>query len=109
MKMFWDTIYKGNNRIWGEEPSELAVFAVYYLKTLELDAKNLSILDIGCGYGRDAIYFSKHLRGTVLGIDSSKEAIDMAKTACSKPSNIDFRCCDFTETGNSKYDLVFIS
>jgi len=109
MKMFWDKMYKGNNRIWGEEPSELAVFAVYYLKTLELNDKNLSILDIGCGYGRDAVYFSKHLRCTVLGIDSSKEAIDMAKTACSKASNIEFRCCDFTETGNSKYDVVFIS
>ena len=30
MNMFWDKMYKGNNRIWGEEPSELAVFAVYY-------------------------------------------------------------------------------
>jgi len=45
MKMFWDKMYKGNNRIWGEEPSELAVFAVYYLKTLELNDKILSILD----------------------------------------------------------------
>ena len=31
MKMFWDKMYKGNNRIWGEKPSELAVFAVYYM------------------------------------------------------------------------------
>jgi len=44
-----------------------------------------------------------------LGIDNSKEAIDMAKTACSKALNIEIRCCDFTETGNSKYDVVFIS
>jgi len=45
-----------------------------------------------------------------LGIDNSKEAIDMAKTACSKASNIEFLCCGgFTETGNSKYDVVFIS
>jgi|LGVE01.1.fsa_nt_gb hypothetical protein len=28
--MFWDTIYKGNNRIWGEEPSAVAAVAVYY-------------------------------------------------------------------------------
>jgi len=101
--MLWDTIYKGNNRIWGEEPSELAVFAVYYLKTLGLNDKNLSILDVGCGYGRDAVYFSKHLRCTVLGIDSSKEAIDMAKTACSKASNIDkvyLHFCTRNELGN---------
>ena len=107
--MFWNKEYKGNNRIWGEEPSELAAVAVYYLKTLELDDKNLSILDVGCGYGRDAVYFSKHLRCTVLGIDSSKEAIDMAKTACLKAPNIEFMCSDFTGTGNSKYDVVFIS
>ncbi len=44
-----------------------------------------------------------------MGIDNSKEAIDMAKTACSKASNIEIRCSDFTETGNSKYDVVFIS
>ncbi len=45
MNLFWDKLYKGNNRIWGEEPSELAAVAVYYLKTLELNGKNLSILD----------------------------------------------------------------
>jgi len=44
--MFWDKMYKGNNRIWGDEPSELAVVAVYYLKTLELDDKIFSILDL---------------------------------------------------------------
>ena len=45
MNLFWDKMYKGNNRVWGEEPSELAAVAVYYLKTLELDDKNFSILD----------------------------------------------------------------
>lgn len=104
--MFWDDKYKGSSRIWGDKPGELAVAAVKCLQTLGLNEKNLSILDIGCGYGRDIIYFSKHLKCTVLGIDISKEAVDIARNSY-RESNIKFRHCDFAELNENRYDVIF--
>lgn len=107
--MSWDKIYKGDKHIWGDKPSELAVVAVAYLQKHRLCDKNLSILDIGCGYGRDIAYFSKNLKCTILGIDSSKEAINMANSVCPKASNIKLLRCEFSEIHNCKYDVIFIA
>lgn len=106
---FWDSKYQGNNRIWGDGPSELAVLAVKYLQALGLRDNSLSVLDIGCGYGRDSVYLLKHLGCTVCGIDNSKEAIDMAIKTCPVVPGPEFRCCDFAELDNDRFDVVFIS
>jgi SAM-dependent methyltransferase len=105
----WDERYQGNNRIWGEDPSELAVITVEYLQTVGLSDGDLRILDIGCGYGRDALYLSKRLKCSVLGIDISQEAIKMARGACPEESRAEFRCCDFAEAVGGEYDVVFVS
>lgn len=107
--MSWDDKYRGNNRIWGDGPSELAIVAVEYLQTLDQHEEDLSILDIGCGYGRDAVYLAKHLECSVLGIDVSKEAIAMARDACAESPKVAFQCCDFAETGGKRYDVVLVS
>lgn len=106
---FWDNKYKEGERVWGGKPSELAVVAVEHLLKHELHTSTLSILDIGCGYGRDAEYFSRLLKCRVLGIDTSKKAIDIARDAFPGATDVEFRCCDFTEVGGAKYDVVFIS
>ena len=82
----------------------MAIIAIDCLSKLD---RSFSILDIGCGYGRDAIYFSKHLECAVYSIDSSKEVVDIATS--SKTSNIKFECCDFTHLDSRKYDIVFTS
>jgi len=70
----------------------------------------LSISDIGCGYGRDAFYFLNNLGCRVLGIDSSKKAIDIASSAIPDgQEGVKFQCCDFTELEEASYDIVFIS
>lgn len=51
----------------------------YYLRGDKINDDMISILDIGCGYGRDALYFLGQLRCEILGIDNSKKSIDMAK------------------------------
>lgn len=108
--MFWNNEYKNNEHVWGEGPSELAIVAVRYLQECKSNNKILSILEIGCGYGRDVLYFSKHLRCTILGIDNSEKAIDMTRNTCHKISkeSIKFRCCDFAELGEVRYDVIFI-
>lgn len=60
-RLFWDKEYENYLRIWGDRPSELAIIAVKYLKSHQLEDKYLSVLDICCGYGRDCLYLARHL------------------------------------------------
>ena len=58
----WNEYYNSNNSI--KEASKFAKFCIRYIN------KNKPLLDIGCGNGRDSIYFSK--KGIVtVGVDQS--------------------------------------
>ena len=96
--MFWDKEYKRNQRVWGGGPSELAVIALEYMQKCKPNNEVLSILDIGCGYGRDTCYFSDNLRCKILGIDISEEAIGIASNEAIKRQKEDvrFQCCTFS-------------
>ena len=109
--MYWDNEYESKKLVWGKGPSELAIAAVRYLQECESSNKILDIVDIGCGYGRDAFYFSDNLRCRILGIDISKQAIDMASSEAFKAQkgHVIFQCSDFTELEEGKSDIVFIS
>lgn len=98
----WNDSYREKQRIWGDEPSELARIAVNCLK--RRDSDKLSILEIGCGYGRDAVYVSSQLDAEILGTDPSQVAIEMAHEA-GVAGGISFRCCGFAQTSGS-YDVV---
>ena len=76
--MRWDDTYKADRLVWGEKPSELAVLAAEYLNGLGSPDKALEVLDLGCGYGRDAVFLSRNVGCNVLGIDNSPEAIALA-------------------------------
>ena len=109
--MYWDNEYSSKERIWGQEPSELAIAAVRYLQECKSKNEILSILDISCGYGRDAFYFFNNLKCKNFGIDISEKAIDIASRTVRKEQKEDvkFRCCDFMELKEGKYDIVFVS
>ncbi len=111
MSVNWDDEYAGNRKIWGDVPSELAIIMVDYLRKNNLETRRLVILDVGCGYGRDEIYLSKHLNCDIKAIDSSQKAISTAQNTASslKIENVDFAVCNFTELAQDKYDVVFIS
>lgn len=102
---------KSSESIWLEGPSELALAVVEYLQKCKLNNEILSILDIACGNGRDAFYFLDNLRCSVLGIDISEEAIDIASNASLKTQkeHVKFQCCNFMELKEGKYDIVFIA
>ncbi|MBL7118967.1 class I SAM-dependent methyltransferase [Candidatus Bathyarchaeota archaeon] len=48
----------------------MAKVAFQYLQG-HMPNQELNILDIGCGYGRDALYLSKNPDWRILGIDVS--------------------------------------
>jgi 2-polyprenyl-3-methyl-5-hydroxy-6-metoxy-1,4-benzoquinol methylase len=73
-----------------------------------LDEYNISkgnVLELGCGLGHDANYFS-NLGFDVTALDVSEVAIEKAKSTY---NHINFVCSDFrTFDTNKKFDLVFV-
>jgi len=109
--MIWDKEYEQNGLVWGEKPSELATVAARYLHDNLLNNKVLQLLDVGCGYGRDALYLSDNTECQILGIDVSEKAVEMARSSTLKARKEDVRflCCDFSQLNDDKYDIIFIS
>ena len=95
--MSWNNQYKCHNKIWGEGPSELGILAVNYMLKKRLASKKQSLLDVGCGYGRDSFYLRKKLGCAVIGIDTSLKAIEIANAspAMKHDENVRFSCGNF--------------
>ncbi len=72
---------------------------------------NERILDIGCGDGKITAEISSYLKeGSILGIDSSKEMITLAKKTFpqDKYPNLDFQIMDFREIDfNGEFNVIF--
>jgi SAM-dependent methyltransferase len=109
--MTWDNIYRNQQHVWGNRPSALASFACHYLQRVKPSGKVIDILDLGCGYGRDATYLARNIDCRILGIDNSGEAIEMAKKELSADleSRIRFQCGDFRQVPEGKFQIVFAS
>ena len=103
-KNYWDKIYSKVENI--KKPSS---FAKFCFKNYINIKKNVKLLDIGCGDGRDAIFFSKKLHST--GIDKSKTAINFLKKKYSKNKEIIFHRVNLDylhQSKLSKYDYIYI-
>jgi SAM-dependent methyltransferase len=110
--MVWNVTYSQDKRVWGDRPSEAAVFTYNYLQQSPRfrQSKDLYILDLGCGYGRDAIFLAGELSCHILGLDSSEKAIEMAREYLPKgmEKQIELLCYDFSYV-NDKYDVILVS
>ncbi len=104
-------MYRNHRHVWGDRPSALAAFACHHLKRVKTSEHDVEILDLGCGYGRDALFLTGSINCRVLGIDNSSEAIDMARKglAADIEARIEFRCCDFTQVPERKFNVVLAS
>ena len=83
---YWEKRYATDGRLWGDGPSELARLAVARLRPSvaaprDADASPLSLIDVGCGYGRDSRYLAAELGCRVLGLDPSPAAVAAARKA----------------------------
>jgi cyclopropane fatty-acyl-phospholipid synthase-like methyltransferase len=108
--MSWDSTYQDHQRVWGDRPSALAAFACHYLRGKSSE-KAIEILDLGCGYGRDALYLARSLNCHILGIDNSDKAIEMGRKSLAGglESRVRFECCDFDKTAEGQFEIVFAS
>ena len=84
-RLFWEERYKKKQFEWGEKPSNLVS------ELQERIPKGGTILDVACGYGRDAIFLAR--RGyRVFGMDLSELAIKKAHAwARQENLQIDFK------------------
>lgn len=97
---YWNSYYE--NKLGIEQPSK---FALDIGKTLK---KSSNLLELGCGNGRDSIYFH-HLGMNITAIDASDKVIDILKENY-KEKNICFICDDFvcsTVIFAGQYDYVY--
>lgn len=93
MKTYWDKYY--NKLLPPVKPTSFAIYCKKFLKKY----KN-TLLDIGCGNGRDTIYFNK-LKIDCYGLDKSKQAIRILKNKNKKIAG-KFINSDFSKFNYSK-------
>lgn len=97
---YWNDYYRSNPDI-----KEASLFAQEISKEL-IHSKN--ILELGCGNGRDSIYFAK-IGLNVTAIDASDAAIEQLRKQNDK-ENICFICDDFVSSStiySGQYDYVY--
>lgn len=70
----YDDGYAACRCFWGQEPSSY----VKWLVEIHPALSGLKVLDLGCGEGKNAIYFSRH-GALVTAIDISEQALKNAK------------------------------
>ena len=96
----WDEYYKQDN-----VPAYPSPFAEYVANKL---GNQQTILEVGCGNGRDAIFLASqgHL---VTGLDRSGEAIELCKKLYSNESLEFFfgTITDIAKINKKKYDLIY--
>lgn len=98
--MYWNKYYA--NRKATSEPSKFATWAS------EQMIKNRDLLELGCGNGRDSLYF--RMKGmNVTAVDASREVIEQLKKE-NQEDNIYFICDDFVCTPtifSGQFDYVY--
>ena len=99
-KEYWEKYYAQQN-------AELkpSLFARYIRD--EVIKEHKSIIDLGCGNGRDSIYFANE-NFDVIAVDQVSNAIKFLKNRYIQLKNIAFECADFTNLDNArKFDIVY--
>jgi tellurite methyltransferase len=81
--LFWENFYKKDTLIY--KPSSFAKF----IKKKFINKEIKTLLDIGCGNGRDTFYFSKYVKD-IQSIDNSRQAIIQNKNNKRVKNNITF-------------------
>ena len=98
-KEYWNKFYNKNSL-----PFEKSDFAEFILNNYI--EKGKSLIEMGCGNGRDSIYFAKN-GVKVVGIDQTENEINFLNSKF-KNDNIEFLCEDFTNLNFKKsFDYVY--
>ena len=105
LKSFYNKVYKkGEKKHFTSFVTQGTITEEVKEVLKELSWKNKRVLDVGCGTGLFAFEVSKLGTKQVLGIDFSKEAIEIAKKT-HKNHNLQYQVLDVKKS-KSKYDVI---
>ena len=106
MSEYYDDKYSSDEYFWGKQPSSIA--RIFF--QMFPPAASLTLFELGCGEGRDAIFFGRIVY-RVTAFDYSVEGIHKAKSwAKDLDLDIDFFQADINEYRLERpYDAVFSS
>jgi tellurite methyltransferase len=106
MSKFYDHKYSAEESYWGRQPSSIA--RILFQKFPPQNDQKL--LDVGCGEGRDSVFFARS-GYHVTGFDSSAEGIEKSLAwADELKLSIDFFPADINEYRlQESYDVIFAS
>lgn len=106
-KYYWDKYYFKNKKSFPR--STFANFCFKkFIKNKNKD-KTKKLIDLGCGNGRDTIFFSKKINS--LGVDRSQEAINHLKKRYIRDKNLYFKLGDFDSMNFKtigKFDYIYL-
>lgn len=98
-RQYWKNYYKSHRE--NNTPSSFAIFCQN-----EYFKPNMNLLELGCGNGRDSIYFAKQ-NINVTALDLEKEEITYLQKKYGN-GNPTFKASDFTTYRNvSQYDAIY--
>ena len=105
-RKFWQKYYRTHRK-----PSSQSPFAEFCLD--KYIKKDSWLLELGCGNGRDAVYFASN-GINVLGLDLCRQEISYLnrnyknKKLNSSSNKLRFKCADFTRyKSRKKYDVIY--
>lgn len=106
MSKYYDERYAAEEFYWGKRPSSMA--RIFFQKFPPQDGHKL--LDIGCGEGRDSIFFAQN-GYQVTGFDFSSEGVKKSSARADQLGlSIDFFQADINEYRlQDSYDAIFAS
>ena len=106
---YWDGAYRTGHRIWGKRPSAVARAIGVFFEKGKIPTAGKRMLDVGCGYGRDALYLADRWKVRTLGVDPSGQAIEMAQAGLNEKTRRTekFRQARFQDLTGETFDLVY--
>jgi tellurite methyltransferase len=106
MSKYYDDKYGAEAFYWGKRPSSMA--RIFFQKFPPFEDQKL--LDVGCGEGRDSIFFAQN-GYQVTGFDSSSEGVKKSSAKANQLDlNIEFFQADILEYRlEDSYDAIFAS
>lgn len=103
---YYDDRYKKDEYFWGLQPNETC----YEIMKLKPPTRPLKVLDIGCGEGKDAVFFARN-GYQVTAFDLSLDGIEKGKRLAEQTgTHVDFFQADLNDYRlQDNYDIIFSS
>jgi tellurite methyltransferase len=109
MLEFWEERYRKdlNTYVFGRDPSALAQLTLRYWKEIHGN-RPARILDLGCGEGRDAVYFARN-GNQVTAVEIAPSGVHKAQCLAAEAGvSFSIHCMDIREFAlRPEYDILF--